>query len=100
MQHIGMRRETERGDLIAKFIESGIDVRIVERAPTSSICLRFIDPYGDTIINQLQLPILLAELRELRDISPETDLREHIEKAIRFIEASKEPHVYIRFVGD
>ena len=100
MQHIGMRRETERGELVADFKESGIDVRIVERAPTSSCCLRFIDPYGNTLINQLQLPVLVAELRELRDSSLETDLRENIEEAIQFIESSEDVHIYIRFVGD
>jgi hypothetical protein len=100
MQHIGMQRETEGGELIATFRESGIDVRIVARAPASSCCLRFIDPYGDTVINQLQLPVLVAELRELRDSCPEADLREHIEEAITFIEESKDDYSYIRFLGD
>jgi hypothetical protein len=95
-----MRSENERGELIADFNENGIDLRIVIRAPASSCILRFIDPYGDTVINQLQLPVLVAELRELRDSSLETDLRENLEEAIRFIEASEEVHAYIRFVGD
>ena len=29
-----------------------------------SVCLRFIDPYGDATFNQLQLPLLLRELKD------------------------------------
>ena len=29
----------------------------------SSICLRFVDLYGDTVFNRLQLPVLIAELQ-------------------------------------
>jgi len=31
----------------------------------NSVCLRFIDPHGDTSFNQLQLPVLQIELQDL-----------------------------------
>lgn len=32
----------------------------------STRCLRFIDPYGDTVFNRLQIPVLQSECSELR----------------------------------
>src|SRR5688572_19677685 len=42
-------------------------------------CLGFIDPYGDTVFNQMQIPVLIAELEEaLTELSP-SRLRSHRE---------------------
>ena len=100
MQHIGMQRETERGELLANFDSKGIDLRIVQRAPETSACLRFIDPYGDTVLNQLQLPVLISDLEELRGAATEHDFRANIDPALAFLRESEGHHVYIRFVGD
>src|SRR5438094_628611 len=100
MQHIGMRRETEQGQLLANFDTDGVDVRVVQRAPETSACLRFIDPYGDTIFNQAQLLALMFELEHLRDVAAEQDFRANIDRILSFLYASQEPHVYIRFVCD
>lgn len=37
-------------------------------------CLRFIDPYGNTVFNQSQIPILIAELESLRPSITEEDI--------------------------
>src|SRR5262245_47687421 len=34
----------------------------------STTCLRFIDLYGDTVFNQIQIPILIGELEAARDL--------------------------------
>lgn len=64
-------------------------------------CLRFIDPNGDTIFNQIQLPWLLADLCRLRarcasalQIEPIAQLDQVVECAIG------KPHIYVRFIGD
>lgn len=101
MQHIGLRRETENGQPLADFNKgNGIDLRIVTQAPESSVCLRFIDPYGDLVVNQLQLPVLISELQQMRATSREPDLRDHITEVLRFLEDSKDVHTYVRFTGD
>ncbi|MBC8119987.1 MAG: hypothetical protein H7X75_10475 [Burkholderiaceae bacterium] len=100
MQHIAMRWESETGEAVANFDVNGIDVRIVERAPAGSFCLRFIDPYGDTIFNELQLPALVSELEQLRDATPEQELRAHIERVLAFLCTVEGPHCYVRFIGD
>jgi hypothetical protein len=33
MQHIGLRRQTENGEVLALFDAEGLDLRIVKRAP-------------------------------------------------------------------
>ena len=99
MQHIGLRRQTESGGVLAEF-EGGLDPKVIERVPPSSSCLRFIDPYGDTIFNQLQIPVLVSELVELQTTVSEQELKSHIELVLLFLRASEEVHVYVCFVGD
>lgn len=63
--------------------------------------LRFIDWYGDTVFNRLQIQPFLGEwdrLTELVRTPGENALLARIrELAIR---CSKEPHLYLRFSGD
>ena len=100
MTHIGVRSETETGELIANFDANGIDLQILDEASTNSILLRFIDPYGDLVINQLQLPILIIELTEMRIRSTSSELRNHVVKLISFLNTANGVHVYVRFFGD
>jgi hypothetical protein len=100
MPHIGVRSETETGELIANFETNGIDLQILDEAPANSTLLRFIDPYGDLVINQLQLPILIIELTEMRIRSTSTELRNNLAKLISFLNAANGVHVYVRFFGD
>ena len=100
MQHIAVRRETEKGQPIADFDRNGIDLRIVTEAPSTSVCLRFIDPYGDLVINQLQLPVLIAELQEMSRNAKDFVLRRNIVKLVQFLKESEGTHLYVRFIGD
>ena len=100
MQHIGVRRESETGQPIADFDPDGIDLRIVTEAPDTSVCLRFIDPYGNLIINQLQLPVLIAELQEISHGTLDFGLKKHIATLVQFLRDSEGVHVYVRFIGD
>lgn len=64
-------------------------------------CLQFIDPWGDAVFNQGQLPCLLQELRaELQEVG-EPSVRVHLEKVILLIEcAVDQTHTYVKFIGD
>jgi hypothetical protein len=100
MQHIGVRRESESGQPIAEFDPDGIDLRIVTDAPRTTACLRFIDPYGDLVVNQLQLPVLITELQEMSRSTTDFALKKHIAKLVQFLKDSEGIHVYVRFIGD
>ena len=100
MQHIGVQREDEFGGVIADFDSRGIDLRIVAAAFSSTGCVRFIDPYGNCLVNQLQLPILIAELEEISRSTQDLEFKVHISDLVKFLQGSKGPHLYVRFVGD
>ncbi|MEZ6141833.1 MAG: hypothetical protein R3B84_14775 [Zavarzinella sp.] len=60
--------ETEEGMAkSALFDTDGLTSLLVASKSTdsTSYCLRFIDPWGDTTFNQLQLPFLIEELEDL-----------------------------------
>jgi hypothetical protein len=64
-------------------------------------CLRFVDAYGDTIFNRLQLGPLLEDVGLLKGTYQST---EH-EVALRRIESligqcQAKPHLYLKLIGD
>jgi hypothetical protein len=99
-QHIGLQREDEHGDVLEWHVAEGIPTELLELAPATSACVRFIDPHGDTVFNQLQLPILIAEVRSALDKVSDPSRQAAFSALIRFLEASREGHIYVRFVGD
>jgi hypothetical protein len=66
----------------------------------ASPCLRFVDPDGDTVFNQLQIPILIAELeRRLRGAS-KAEVKDHGLAVLKAIKAAQGgEHTYVRFSG-
>lgn len=95
--------ETESGKRIKQCL--GSEGRLSELLPDidddTFHCLRFIDPYGDTVFNQRQIPILIKELRTvIRNVkTPET--KAFGEKLLELIrEAEGQVHTYIKFYGD
>ena len=68
---------------------------------SSSVCLRFVEPWADAVFNQSQLPVLLNELRSEVDAASESGTRAQLEKVARLVEkAVGETHTYIKFIGD
>ncbi|MFO1521505.1 MAG: hypothetical protein U1G05_05595 [Kiritimatiellia bacterium] len=101
MQHIGLKREHEDGSLLSIFDEGkSIDLRIFHHDISTTICLRFIDPYGDTIFNQLQLPVVIQEIEALKASTTDSEFSESVARVIEFLKDSEEVHVHVRFVGD
>jgi hypothetical protein len=72
-------------------------------APRSSrtSCLQFIDPYGNTVFNQLQIPQLISELKALDQTLTDPKLRLALAGLVSFIQnAVDKVHMYVRFIGD
>jgi hypothetical protein len=68
---------------------------------SGTCCLRFIDPYGDTTFNQSQLPVLIEELRDLRDRVTEPEAVEVLSGLLGFLQcAVDQVHMYVKFIGD
>jgi hypothetical protein len=68
---------------------------------THTKCLQFIEPWGDAVFNQSQIPHLLEELRADLPEVREPEIKAHIEKIVRLVErAVEQTHTYIKFIGD
>jgi hypothetical protein len=90
MQHIGVQREDEFGGVIAEFDPSGIDLRIVTAASSSTACLQFIDPYGNLLVNQLQMPVMITELEEVGRSTQDVEFRNRISDLVGFCGTQKD----------
>ena len=98
---------------IAIVDENGVKIEIIydpasmtirllpDYSKADSPCLRFIDPYGDTVFNYLQIPVLINELEEtLPQISDKVIVahgRKIVELARRVMQGR---HQYVKFIGD
>jgi hypothetical protein len=103
---IDARIETERGNCIAdvpdpksyvSWILGSVDL-------DATVCLRFIDPYGDTIFNRAQLDVVLSELETIKPkLEPrrlESAKKLYLDRAAAWPErATKEAHIYTSLVS-
>ena len=96
--------EDENGNKI-EVVYSTPDSEFAAMIPQANVdrfpCLRYIDPYGDATFNQLQLPQLLADLKQALLETDSTGTRAHIESLIDLVQrANGAVHTYIKFYGD
>ena len=91
---------TESGEVLAAGGGDGALERLASAARESSPCLRWIDPYGDTVFNSTQSAALAAELREAaKELSGAA--RAAVERLIEMAQACADGvHVYLWCIGD
>jgi hypothetical protein len=95
--------EEENGDELARLNDpqSFVEQFLPSDSDNEFVCLRFVDPYGDTIFNRLQLPVLLQELKRCAAKPHELPVAEHLSSAVALVEKAQDHvHTYVRFVGD
>ena len=100
---INLHWESESGETHQMVNDDGFFVsELVEASKKEkTVCLRFIDPYGDTVFNQAQIPYLKSEFSELSDFSLSDGAKLHRKKLLGLIEqASGKTHTYLKFYGD
>lgn len=67
----------------------------------TSLCLRFIDPGGDTIFNNLQMRPLLEELPLLLHRTKGNEEEAFVTRIIEMAQRCRdEVHLYLKFYGD
>jgi len=65
------------------------------------VFLRFVDAYGDTVFNRLQIPAVIEELLVVKAGSNNQDERALIDKIVMLLRLGQEqPHLYVKFIGD
>lgn len=100
---IDVRIESEDGDIEAELFDPGhLTARLADSYPGSdSICLRFIDPYGDTTFNQVQLPVLIVEIESALESATDSDVKAHGQAMLELArQANSHVHTYLKFYGD
>jgi hypothetical protein len=64
-------------------------------------CLRYIDPWGDTIFNHLQMDEVISELRRIRAKTTVEAERAFVDAIEGMAARCKEgEHLYLKFLGD
>ena len=100
---VDLRWEDEHGKQIGEVPDPQMCVShlVLSIDLVGTICLRFIDPYGDTTFNQLQIPILIEELKYIVKKVSDNRIKDHLSQVIRLAEKSRgEIHTYLKFYGD
>jgi hypothetical protein len=61
---IDLRVETESGGVLTEIADPHGCVRrfLIMADLEATVCLRFIDPYGDTVFNRSQMPVVQSEI--------------------------------------
>lgn len=78
--------------------DAGIEFDLVENSQRGVI-LKYLDRCGDTIFNRIQMADFIREWRQLKPRSDNE--RNEWEKVLRFAETChRDPHHYLRFIGD
>lgn len=64
-------------------------------------CVRFIDPYGDTYFNRVQVETFLTEWDRVAGRAKEKESKELFARVKALAQQCKqEPHLYLKFSGD
>ena len=93
---------TERGVEIEKIGDPGMTQALLpDYSKVDSPCLRFINLYGDTVFNCLQIPLLINELEETLSHISDKRIAAHGWKIVELARrAMQDVHQYVKFIGD
>ena len=100
---INIHLEDERGERLGELPDMDFLVErfLPDAAAQDFPCLRFVDPYGDTVFNQAQITQLVLELERLLAQKQEPEVERHLRAVLEFVrQAVGQSHTYIRFHGD
>ena len=100
---IDVRVETESGEVQDEVLDDNnlTEKLLPDREDGTSPCLRFVDPFGDTLFNQIQIPFVVKELEKRLHGSAKPEVKAHIEAILKAVIATLgEEHTYVRFSGE
>ena len=94
---LSVELRTESGEVLGQVGEDYLPDFENDEFPT----IRFIDRYGDTIFNRLQMKAVLPELHKLRERARNDRERSVVAGIIRLAEkCAEDVHLYLVFIGD
>lgn len=103
MAYIDIYLEKENGEKIDELIDSKkIITKIFKNHSLESFCcFKFIDFYGNTVFNELQMDQLKKECEIIKEQSLDEEVKDFLGNLIKLIDKCKNRvHTYIKFYGD
>jgi hypothetical protein len=100
---INLTWQDEDGTPLGEVVDShgSLSKLMTQNAYPHTVCLRFIDPYGDTVFNQPQISVLLSEMQTLLASIVDPQVRDDLQTMTNLVAKSRgEVHTYLKFVGD
>ena len=98
---LAVQIQDENGQRIGEIWGHPRSTALLVHPDSDTTCIRFVDPDGDTTVNQLQLPILLQEVASLAKEAPDDLARGALLSLLKFLEGARDQeHTYVKFVGD
>jgi hypothetical protein len=100
---VDCRLETESGEALERVDDPAgtLNTLIPTMSEDTFQCWRFIDAYGDTVFNTLQMPQFLDELVLIQARSADDDSRRVLSQIERLARRCRdEVHLYLKFYGD
>ncbi len=95
---------SERGEVIEEVFDEQSRLNpLIESVPQyeSTHCIQYMNPYGDTIFNSLQLPRFLDEWKMVEEQAVTQEEKDLVAAVQRLaLLAEEENHMYLRFVGE
>jgi len=95
--------QTERGEVLQRVADTkdAFVVLLPWRGDTSFTLLRFIDRYGHTTFNRLQMDLFLQEWQRIFEKAETPESRDLLAQVRAMAErCQKEAHLYLKFIGD
>ena len=92
--------EDENGEVVAEF-GSELDFTIIEPFISKHLgfqLLHYLDLYGDTVFNHLQLPDLRTDLEKLKAYGGSSKVIDELLELVAICEEGD--HLYLKFYGD
>ena len=88
---IDARIESESGELIEELqdLDGLLETLLPDFNDETSVCLRFIDPYGDATFNQGQLPVVIRELTLAVRNADDSEVKAYGQKLLAFAEKAE-----------
>lgn len=99
---ITVRVESEAGEIEAEVADPAelTQTLLPDATDASWSCLRFVDPSGATIFNQLQISALIGELQRRLAELDDPDVKEHLGEILQLVESAEgQERTFVRFVG-
>lgn len=99
---IDLYLQDESGQIIESLLDpaSLLSRLVLEAGTGNSHFVGYIDPYGDTIFNRLQMPQLIEELNIAANRTAPV-VAQHIREVLRLaVKCRDAVHLYLKFCGD